>query len=375
MRIVGLFALTVSVSGASSPGGDSFKANCSVVPVAPPPRQPIKPPRASAKRIRWFVGNDANWGCLLSKANFSNITDGVIQCCSGVGFGPDGQWLGGVLNEEFFGPFLMAGKERYATVMMYAGNSTYPGGDLCTGMLANKEAIAQQMLQSALASNLTGYNLDVELGYNNSVKCFVELWSFVGDALRKHGVQLGTDIDQSCLRLPAKSPGACSPTAWSYEWDFEPMEVAFDYFTEMATYPSNHDRPANANLSPSPCAANASRNCGIKGYITDLLDHGVPAEKISAGLSIAGLPGQIGCGEPRDGCGTVGGCNASFDPHGSTSGSGWTKDSLRQFLDELDKRGVTSIDLWTGDAFELPQSVAICSWIIDELRRWRHANH
>ena len=48
----------------------------------------------------------------------------------------------------------------------------------------------------------------------------------------------------------------------------------------------------------------------------------MPARKISAGLSVSGAPGQIGCGEPRDGCGTVQGCNASYDPRGSMSGSG-----------------------------------------------------
>eukprot|EP01050_Picozoa_sp_SAG11_P016629 SAG11_NODE_2294_length_3556_cov_3.734741_2_plen_138_part_00 len=96
------------------------------------------------------------------------------------------------------------------------------------------------------------------------------------------------------------------------------------------------------------------------------------ASKISAGLSISGLPGQIGCGAAHDGCGTVAGCNASYDPDGRSSGSGWTQDSLRDFLNFLDRQGVASIDIWTGDAFELPESVAICHWLIDELRRWRH---
>ena len=81
---------------------------------------------------------------------------------------------------------------------------------------------------------------------------------------------------------------------------------------------------------------------------------------------------ELSCGEPSDGCGTIPGCNASFNPHGSMSGSGWTRSSLREFLAFLDREGVTSIDLWTGDAFELPESVAICSWIIEELRAWRH---
>ena len=110
----------------------------------------------------------------------------------------------------------------------------------------------------------------------------------------------------------------------------------------------------------------------LKGYILDLLQRGMPAHKISAGLSVSGSPRQIGCGEPRDGCGTVPGCNASYDPCGSTSGSEWTQPSLREFLDFLDVHNVRSIDIWTGASLEYPESVAICDWVIVELRRWRH---
>ena len=347
---------------------DPFKANCSVVP----PRRGLarQAGTSNGKRIRWFVGNSANWGCLLSPDNYSDITDGVIQCCNGVGFDASGSFV--APGKGFFGPFQSAGKEVFATVQMYASNSTSPGGDLCTGMLEQKHQIAQEMLAAAKTAGLAGYNLDIELGYNNSVGCWVELWTAVGAVLRAGGVQLGTDIDQSCLKLPGFPGPDCGPTEWSYEWDYASMIPAFDYFTEMATYPSNHDRPAAENLQPAPCVAAPNRTCGIKGYILDLIAHGMPRHKISTGLSVSGLPGQIGCGEPSDGCGTIPGCNASFNPHGSMSGSGWTRSSLREFLAFLDREGVTSIDLWTGDAFELPESVAICSWIIEELRAWRH---
>ena len=45
---------------------------------------------------------------------------------------------------------------------------------------------------------------------------------------------------------------------------------------------------------------------------------------------------------------------------------------LREFLDFLDSKGIHKLDLWTGDALILVQSVAICDWFIAELRRWRH---
>lgn len=112
-------------------------------------------------------------------------------------------------------------------------------------------------------------------------------------------------------------------------------------------------------------------------YVLDMIARGVPTHQISAGLSVSGLPGAIGCGEPRDGCGTLAGCNASgsvrrFDPHGSMSGAGWTRESLRDFLRFLDAHNVTSLDLWTGAAMTYRESAAICAWFIDELRAWRH---
>ena len=138
------------------------------------------------------------------------------------------------------------------------------------------------------------------------------------------------------------------------------MIPVFDGFTNMGTYPSNSDLPAAANVER------------IKSYITTMLDKGVPVEKIAPGLSASGLPGQIGCGEPSDGCGTMGRCSGPFRANGSMSGAGWTQPTLREFLDFLDSKNITRLDIWTGDALILVQSVAICDWFIDELRRWRH---
>ena len=126
-----------------------------------------------------------------------------------------------------------------------------------------------------------------------------------------------------------------------------------------------HVRPG----SDLPAASNVER---IKSYITTMLDNGVPVEKIAPGLSASGLPGQIGCGEPSDGCGTMDRCSGPFRANGSMSGAGWTQPTLREFLDFLDSKNITRLDIWTGDALILVQSVAICDWFIDELRRWRH---
>ena len=182
--------------------------------------------------------------------------------------------------------------------------------------------------------------------------------------LRPHGIELGTDIDQSCFR------GGCPSAGWSYLWDYVPMIETFDYFTAMSTYPANVDRPASAFLEAQACSG--GHTCGVKGYILDLLSHGMPPEKISAGLSISGLPDQNGCGTAAEGCGSVTGCTGPYDPDGAVSGAGWTQPSLRSFLDFLDVHKVTSIDIWTGGAMVGPKSVEICNWMIDELRKWRH---
>jgi hypothetical protein len=127
----------------------------------------------------------------------------------------------------------------------------------------------------------------------------------------------------------------------------------------MGTYPSNSDLPAASNLAR------------IESYLTAMISNGVPANQIAAGLSASGLPGQIGCGEPSDGCGTMNRCSGPFRANGSMSGAGWTRTSLRQFLQFLDANRITHVDIWTGDALLLVQSVAICEWFIEELREWR----
>jgi hypothetical protein len=154
------------------------------------------------------------------------------------------------------------------------------------------------------------------------------------------------------------------------------MIDAFDWMTSMSTYPAAVDRPATSFLQSEPCAS--GHLCGMKGYIQDMLKHGVPAAMISAGLSISGLPGQGGCGsvaECMHGCNSVAcGCTGKYDPAGPVSGAGWTQPALREFLEFLDSQGVRSIDIWTGGALVSPQAVEICDWFILELRRWRHGN-
>ena len=121
--------------------------------------------------------------------------------------------------------------------------------------------------------------------------------------------------------------------------------------------------PSNSDL---PAASNVER---IKSYITTMLDKGVPVEKIAPGLSASGLPGQIGCGEPSDGCGTMDRCSGPFRANGSMSGAGWTQPTLREFLDFLDSKNITRLDIWTGDALILVQ-VRFLTETVDDFRRF-----
>ena len=341
---------------------------CPPAPGGPLPQPPVPAPAPnSSKRIRWFAGSSESLGCLFDK--WSMIADGVIQCCHGP---PALDNLGAVSNASLdntsaWAWMQNAGKTLHLSIG--AGNGAIATTPLiCSVAVKRKDQIAASLLSIAMANRITGFQLDWELPAKNDVGCFVELWSAVAAVLRPHGIELGTDIDQSCFR------GGCPESQYSYEWDFVPMIGTFSWFSTMSTYPAAVDRPAAQFLQAEPCAS--GHLCGIKGYITDLKNHGVPTEKISAALSISGLPGQGGCGSRAEcyhGCnGNACGCTGKFDPKGEVSGAGWTQPSLREFLEFLDAEGVRSIDIWTGGALVSPEAVEICDWFIDELKRWRH---
>eukprot|EP01050_Picozoa_sp_SAG11_P016631 SAG11_NODE_2294_length_3556_cov_3.734741_4_plen_205_part_00 len=164
------------------------------------------------------------------------IHDTSVKCLFSFGVSA----AGSPVDDSFFAPFRQAGKPVWATVQAYAGQAEAP--ELCTDLVGRKHVIAEQMVATARNAKLTGYNIDWETGRNNSVACFVELWSSVGAALRQHGIQLNTDIDQSCLKLPGFPGPACGPTEWSYLWNFDAMIVTFDSFTEMATVTAGLNR-------------------------------------------------------------------------------------------------------------------------------------
>lgn len=206
----------------------------------------------------------------------TDITDGIIQCCNG--FGLNSSFMFEPFDSPPFQKYLDLGKSVHVTI---GGNIDDETGDgLCTSVWNNRDQIANAMISSALKTNVTGYNLDWESAVPNNVACFVKVWGYVKAKLQPHGIEFQTDIDNH-------AGGGGDPSPWGYLWNYGPMIPVFDTFVNMGTYPSNSDLPAASNVAR------------IKSYISMMLAKGVKVDQISAGLSASGLPGQVGCGEPR----------------------------------------------------------------------------
>ena len=66
------------------------------------------------------------------------------------------------------------------------------GHGICDTVWQQRDQIAAALLSSALATNISGYNLDWETGTPNNVACYVKVWGYVQKKLAAHGVQLQT---------------------------------------------------------------------------------------------------------------------------------------------------------------------------------------
>jgi len=176
----------------------------------------LLPPTASkVKRIRWFSNGAVNDGCMLGK--WSDIVDGIIQCCNGFGLNSSGMFE--PFDSPPFAHYLAQGKSVHVTIGGNVDVETGPG--LCNTVWANRDQIADAMLSSALKTNITGYNLDWETATPNNVACFVKIWGYVAGKLRPHGIKIQTDLD-------THAGGSGDPAPWGYLWNYEPMIGTFD---------------------------------------------------------------------------------------------------------------------------------------------------
>ena len=66
------------------------------------------------------------------------------------------------------------------------------GHGICDTVWQQRDQIAAALLSSALATNISGFNLDWETGTPNNVACYVKVWGYVQKKLAAHGVQLQT---------------------------------------------------------------------------------------------------------------------------------------------------------------------------------------
>jgi hypothetical protein len=180
------------------------------------------------------------------------------------------------------------------------------------------------------------------------MSCFNTLFSRVSAALHADGRELAICVDDSGAK--AFQPNA---TSWAYEWDWKYYLPYADILLNMGTYPGSwsagNSYPAWLFLESRPCAWNASRSCGVKGQVEDMLALGANA---SSGQMQPGL--------------WMGPC----EPNGTTTREGWTQAALAEFLRYLTANDVRAVGIWTDDAMLLPSSYSTCTWFISTLRAW-----
>ena len=342
----------------------------------------INPP--IEKRIQWFTSSDtghpANLEFLL-RIN-RGIVDGVYPCCGLGSFDSNGSVQLPMLNfERDVKPYRDAGVRYMPTF----GQSFLPNA-----AWENREVVADQILAWALKYQLTGVHNDWESHGDEGADAFkfYDMWRSVAAKLHPHGLAVGTCIETapSNISHPWAPRTPSNDTTWHsymFAWDY-PLSLDYmDVVTNMATYPMMHTTDGNNDWcadfpNTTWCAAGCedfvdhltpatkyleqvqcdrSRHtvakwCGLKGQVQDMIDAGAEPST-----------GQVSPGIWMNNC-----AKTSAFPDGITA-QGWTRESLRSFLNYLDTVGVRSIDMWTSNLSE--NDLATCDWFLPELRRWR----
>ena len=102
----------------------------------------------------------------------------------------------------------------------------------CT-ILENKETLASQLLEIALAYNFSGFSMDWEFGESFHWAGFNETMSHVAGVLRPHGLGLGLSINSDCnAASPSPGGGGMDP---SCDPDFRDTPWA-SILSDMGTY-------------------------------------------------------------------------------------------------------------------------------------------
>ena len=197
------------------------------------------------KQVRWFVGNggaplpfltgDNSAGTWAnSSLNASDITGGILNCCGTYGVLMNGSIerpIGGWVKDPIFQQYRAAGQQ--VMVSLAPGDSNaFPDSSFCWKALARHAAFAEEVLALIEGLGVDGINLEWERGANNSIPCYVQLWSNVSRRMRARGKKLAISMDDS-----KGVPFNGSSTAWAYETDWLPMVPFADELINMGTYP------------------------------------------------------------------------------------------------------------------------------------------
>ena len=188
---------------------------------------PVAGPDSGRRGIHWAVGAASDDADFLLGSNsqhwantsgpVSDITTGILQCCSAVVVNRTGHLLveyHSQMAPGIFEPYRARGMAVYVDIDPAEGEDEpgTPGpalglncsnpptaaeeelgcvtpGDICNAALARKHAFAAEVLALTIDFDITGVSVDWEYAYGNNQTCFAALWEHVKSVIGPHGKQ------------------------------------------------------------------------------------------------------------------------------------------------------------------------------------------
>ena len=125
------------------------------------------------------------------------------------------------------------------------------------------------------------------------------------------------------------------------------------------------DRWVRLNKTRCPPDTFAYPWCGFEGTVANTIEvGGYAAEVASPALWLDDQCEPLALAQ--------GGSTGALQP-GETTTQGWTRATLRAFLDSVWSQGVVNVDIWCGcpGRLGLPLPCPTCPWVFEELARWK----
>jgi hypothetical protein len=323
--------------------------------------------------------NKGHWA--NTSESVSNITTGILQCCSSVVINGTGHLLNLLTSELTPGAF-QSYRDKDIDVFVDIGALQGGGGlncsnvpasgaknsscvtpaNICGAALARKDAFAEEVLALVAEYNVSGVSIDWEFQYGNNQTCFAALWKHVTSVIARSGQNFGFApwVNNGG---GWQGPDWYVPTEWDY-WSYLPWA---NRLINMGSYTATGPAWKEGGLKPVACASlphgdpatlnSTGRWCGLEGTIVDMLERG------------NATPAQIVPAVWMDRCFT----------NGSMTQTGWTDTILREFLDFATEKDIITIAVWTdgamngggprGDMMDDP-GLATCTWFVPALQAW-----